>query len=199
MKILRRQDVVVAAENIMDAAGGDGMTLAAGRLSLDYLNLLFSDYAGLDALYAAASQMQWALDAGPGVGPAAAAVNLIATAWAAYTHQPRALAGREPAGGRQGAKKAAAGKQTDELSEREKACLSWAAVGKSSWEIGRILAISENTVIFHIKNAMRKLGANSRTLAALKAVQLGLIEPAVETEPAGRSPGVRRRGASYQT
>ena len=65
---------------------------------------------------------------------------------------------------------------TKELSEREKTCLSWTAVGKSSWEIGRILLISENTVIFHIKNAMRKLGVNSRTVAAVRAVQLGLIE-----------------------
>jgi LuxR family quorum-sensing system transcriptional regulator CciR len=67
-----------------------------------------------------------------------------------------------------------------ELSDREKACLRWTALGKSSWEIGQILSISENTVIFHIKNAMRKLGVRSRTLAAVKAIQLGLIEGAVE-------------------
>lgn len=191
MRILRRQDVVVAADSVADPAGGEATTLAAGRLSLDYLNLLSSDYAGLDALYAAASQMQWALDAAPGLGPAAAAVNLIATAWAAYTHhEPRAAAVREGAGARAAAKKAGAGKPPGELSDREKACLSWAAIGKSSWEIGRILCISENTVIFHIKNAMRKLGANSRTLAAFKAVELGLIEPASESAPpAGRAAG----------
>jgi LuxR family transcriptional activator of conjugal transfer of Ti plasmids len=66
------------------------------------------------------------------------------------------------------------------LSEREKACLLWTARGKSSWEIGRILSISENTVVFHIKNAMRKLGTSNRTLAAVKALQLGLIEAAIE-------------------
>jgi DNA-binding CsgD family transcriptional regulator len=181
MRILRRQAVVVAADNAMDG-GGEGTTLAAGRLSLDYLNSLFPDYAGLDALYAAASQMQFAFDAGPGLEHAAAA--LIATAWAAYTQHPAA------AGARAAAKKPAAGKPAGELSDREKACLSWAAIGKSSWEIGRILAISENTVIFHIKNAMRKLGANSRTLAAFKAVELGLIEPAVEP-----APQVLRRGS----
>lgn len=181
MRILRRQDVVVSADTVMDG-GGEGTTLAAGRLSLDYVNSLFSDYAGLDALCAAASQLQSALDAGPGLGPAAAA--LVATAYAAYTHhQPGPIAGRKGVGARPAAKKPAAAKPPGELSEREKACLSWAAVGKSSWEIGRILCISENTVIFHIKNAMRKLGANSRTLAAFKAVELGLIEPAVEPEP----------------
>jgi LuxR family quorum-sensing system transcriptional regulator CciR len=73
------------------------------------------------------------------------------------------------------------------LSEREKACLKWAACGKSSWEIGQILAISENTVLFHIKNAMKKLGVRTRTLAAVKAIQLGLIEAAVhEKLPARR-------------
>jgi len=186
MRILRRQDVVVAADNVVDPAGGEATTLAAGRLSLDYVNSLFPDYAGLDALYAAASQMQFALDAGPGLEHAAAA--LIATAWAAYAQPPAAA--RERAGARPAVKKAGAGKPPGELSDREKACLSWAAIGKSSWEIGRILCISENTVIFHIKNAMRKLGANSRTLAAFKAVELGLIEPASEpAPPAGRAAG----------
>ncbi|MBV9984572.1 helix-turn-helix transcriptional regulator [Bradyrhizobium sp.] len=65
------------------------------------------------------------------------------------------------------------------LSDREKACLAWSARGKSSWEIGQILAISEHTAVFHIKNAMRKLGTNNRTLAAVKAIQLGLIEAAL--------------------
>jgi LuxR family transcriptional activator of conjugal transfer of Ti plasmids len=66
------------------------------------------------------------------------------------------------------------------LSEREKVCLLWTARGKSSWEIGRILGISENTVIFHIKNAMKKLGTKNRTLAAVKAIQLGFIGEAIE-------------------
>uniref|UniRef100_UPI00031F1939 LuxR C-terminal-related transcriptional regulator n=1 Tax=Bradyrhizobium sp. (strain ORS 278) TaxID=114615 RepID=UPI00031F1939 len=67
-----------------------------------------------------------------------------------------------------------------ELSDREKACLEWAALGKSSWEVDRILAISEHTVVFHIKNAMRKLGVASRTLAAVRAMELGLIQPSTE-------------------
>ena len=71
-----------------------------------------------------------------------------------------------------------------ELSDRERDCLSWAALGKSSWEIGRILSISENTVVFHIKNAMRKLGVSNRVLAAAKAIELGLIERvAARTSP----------------
>jgi DNA-binding CsgD family transcriptional regulator len=161
-----------------DTAHGNATTLAAGMLSLDYLNSLFSDYAGLGALYSIASRMQWApLDSGPGLEQVAAAANLIASTYAAYTTQPGAALDRGSAGApREGSKNPFASKRSGELSAREKACLSWAAAGKSSWEIGRILCISENTVVFHIKNAMRKLGTNSRTLAAFKAVELGPIE-----------------------
>ncbi|MGY3034079.1 DNA-binding CsgD family transcriptional regulator [Bradyrhizobium sp. USDA 4354] len=42
------------------------------------------------------------------------------------------------------------------LSERERQCLRWVEKGKSSWSIGVILKVSENTVNFHIKNAMAK-------------------------------------------
>lgn len=62
------------------------------------------------------------------------------------------------------------------LSEKEIECILWAARGKSSREIGRILNRSENTVNFHIKNVMRKLDTGSRTVAAMKAVSLGIIE-----------------------
>ncbi len=62
------------------------------------------------------------------------------------------------------------------LSAREIECILWSARGKSSWEIGRILGRSENTVNFHIKNIMRKLDTGSRTVAVIKAVRLGIIE-----------------------
>ncbi len=64
----------------------------------------------------------------------------------------------------------------EKLSLREKECLVWIALGKSSWDIGAILGISENTANFHIKNAMRKLHTHSRAAAAIKAVQFGIIE-----------------------
>jgi LuxR family quorum-sensing system transcriptional regulator CciR len=62
------------------------------------------------------------------------------------------------------------------LSKREKDCLSWTAEGKSACDIGMILKISDNTVNFHVKNAMRKLGTTSRTAAVIKAIRLNLIE-----------------------
>lgn len=171
-----------------ETTNGNATALAAGKLSLDYLNSLFADVAGLDGVYAIASQMPWAtFDPGSALEQVAAAVSLIASAYAAYTTPPAAPDRNGAAAAPRGSKKPLAGTPEGELSAREKACLSWAAAGKSSWEIGRILRISENTVIFHIKNAMRKLGANSRTLAAFKAVELGLIEPAVE--PDAQAPG----------
>jgi LuxR family quorum-sensing system transcriptional regulator CciR len=63
-----------------------------------------------------------------------------------------------------------------QLSDRERECLQWSAMGKSSWDIGAILHISENTVTFHIKNAMKKLGTSSRTVAVVKAIRLNLID-----------------------
>jgi DNA-binding CsgD family transcriptional regulator/tetratricopeptide (TPR) repeat protein len=71
------------------------------------------------------------------------------------------------------------------LSPRERACLTWVARGKSSWCIGQILSISENTVDFHIKNAMKKLATNSRAAATAKSIQLGLIEPPCDRPTAG--------------
>ncbi|MGA2286889.1 autoinducer binding domain-containing protein [Bradyrhizobium sp.] len=62
------------------------------------------------------------------------------------------------------------------MSDRERDCLSWTAQGKSSWDIGAILNISENTVNFHIKNAMRKLDTSSRTVAVIKAIRQGIID-----------------------
>jgi LuxR family quorum-sensing system transcriptional regulator CciR len=63
------------------------------------------------------------------------------------------------------------------LSERERECLHWIANGKSSWDVGTILNISENTVNFHIKNAFRKLETNSRVVAVVKAIRYRLISP----------------------
>lgn len=63
------------------------------------------------------------------------------------------------------------------LSMRERECLHWAARGKTSWDIGMILKISENTVKFHIKNAAHKLDSNKRALAVAKAIRYGLIDP----------------------
>lgn len=66
--------------------------------------------------------------------------------------------------------------EVPKLSLRERECILWAARGKSSWEISKILGISVNTVNFHIKNVMQKLDVGSRTVAAIKAIDFGIIE-----------------------
>lgn len=63
------------------------------------------------------------------------------------------------------------------LSPRERECLEWTAAGKTSWEISRILPISENTVIFHLNNAKRKLDAVNRRQAIARAISSGFIRP----------------------
>jgi DNA-binding CsgD family transcriptional regulator len=64
------------------------------------------------------------------------------------------------------------------LTQRERDCLSWAAVGKSSWEIGKLLNITAATVNFHLGNAAAKLGVHGRVCAVTQAIRLGLISPA---------------------
>lgn len=72
---------------------------------------------------------------------------------------------------------AGAGAAKPHLTAREIECLRWASIGKTSWEISRILSISEATVNFHLGNARRKLGAGSRGQAVAKAAQLRLLKP----------------------
>lgn len=63
------------------------------------------------------------------------------------------------------------------LTQREKECLKWAADGKSAWEIGSILHISERTVNFHLNNIVQKLGVTNRQHAVAKATLRGIIQP----------------------
>jgi len=61
------------------------------------------------------------------------------------------------------------------LSPRELECLSWAAKGKTSWEIGMLLQISERTVTYHLQNAGGKLGTQSRQQAIAQSIMLGVL------------------------
>ena len=61
------------------------------------------------------------------------------------------------------------------LTPRELEALRWTMEGKTAWELGRILGISERTAVLHLNNAMHKLGCASKHQAVLKALRLGLI------------------------
>jgi DNA-binding CsgD family transcriptional regulator len=63
------------------------------------------------------------------------------------------------------------------LTSREIECLHWVAVGKTGWEIGRLLGVAERTVVFHLQNATHKLGVHGRKAAIARAIMLGLINP----------------------
>lgn len=63
------------------------------------------------------------------------------------------------------------------LTWREQECLRWVADGKTSWEISKVLNLSERTVNFHLKNAAVKLDVFNRQHAVVKAVMKGLLHP----------------------
>jgi DNA-binding CsgD family transcriptional regulator len=62
-----------------------------------------------------------------------------------------------------------------DLTRREIQCVYWVAEGKSDWEIGRILEISEETVAWHVQNAKRKLGVARRAQLATAAWRRGVL------------------------
>jgi two-component system response regulator DesR len=62
-----------------------------------------------------------------------------------------------------------------ELTEREKAVLQAACEGLSNRQIGRLLWITDQTVRFHLKNVLRKLGAPNRAEAVRIAHERGLV------------------------
>jgi DNA-binding CsgD family transcriptional regulator/N-acetylneuraminic acid mutarotase len=66
-------------------------------------------------------------------------------------------------------------KGPDNLSEREREILRLVATGASNKEMAQQLAITINTVKVHLHNIFTKIGAASRTEAALYAVRNGLV------------------------
>jgi len=62
------------------------------------------------------------------------------------------------------------------ITRQEREVIRWVAAGKTGWEIGRILSISEPTVAFHVKNAMQKLDAKNRPQMVAVAFRAGLID-----------------------
>lgn len=61
------------------------------------------------------------------------------------------------------------------LTPRELESLRWTMEGKTAWEVGRILGISEQTVVRHVNGATHKLGCVHKHHAVVKALRLGLI------------------------
>jgi LuxR family transcriptional regulator, quorum-sensing system regulator SdiA len=68
------------------------------------------------------------------------------------------------------------------LTPREAQCLTWAAHGKTSEEIARVLHRSTETVEFHLCNVMLKLGARNRAHAVAIACSRGWL---ASVQPSG--------------
>jgi LuxR family transcriptional regulator, quorum-sensing system regulator BjaR1 len=61
------------------------------------------------------------------------------------------------------------------LTERQLECLKWVMDGKSDWEIGEILSISERTAHNHVEAAKRLLEVGTRTQAVVQAWRRGWL------------------------
>lgn len=67
-------------------------------------------------------------------------------------------------------------KQRHKFTDKEKQVLTYLDGGQPNKTISRSMDISENTVKFHMTNIFRKLEVKSRTAAAIKAREWGLID-----------------------
>lgn len=65
--------------------------------------------------------------------------------------------------------------QETPLSPREREVLSWAAAGKTIWETGVLLGLSQQTVQTYMRDAIRRLGCINKTHAVAEAVRRALI------------------------
>ena len=63
------------------------------------------------------------------------------------------------------------------LTKREVEVLGLMAQGRTNPEIARELVIARPTAKTHVERVIRKLGASDRTQAAVRAVELGLVDP----------------------
>lgn len=62
------------------------------------------------------------------------------------------------------------------LTAREMTVLEWALAGKTAWETGQILGITEEGVNYHVRAVIRKLDVHTKQQAILRAVSLGMLK-----------------------
>jgi DNA-binding CsgD family transcriptional regulator len=63
----------------------------------------------------------------------------------------------------------------DCLTRREAEAVLWVAQGKTSWEAGRILGVTESTMNAHVANAAAKLQASNRPHLVARAFVRGIL------------------------
>jgi LuxR family quorum-sensing system transcriptional regulator CciR len=60
--------------------------------------------------------------------------------------------------------------QEPHLTPRQRDCVVLVAQGKSDWEIGQLLGISESTVHKHIEDAKRRFGVSTRIQLVVRSL-----------------------------
>lgn len=65
------------------------------------------------------------------------------------------------------------------LTQREGEALLWVAEGKTAWEAGTILGITEATTNAHIASAAAKLSASNRAHLITRAFVTGILAPSL--------------------
>ena len=68
------------------------------------------------------------------------------------------------------------GRKQTRLSAREIECLKWSSAGKTAWEIGQILSISERAVEKYIGSAGAKLNTVNKVHAVAEAMRQRILE-----------------------
>ena len=63
------------------------------------------------------------------------------------------------------------------LSGRETEVMHYVAAGKTNWEIGHILGVSEDTIKAHLKSVLRKTDSVNRAHSVTKTIKDGMIIP----------------------
>ena len=69
-----------------------------------------------------------------------------------------------------------------QLSPREREVLQLLAQGQTNRQIARALTISVSTVKIHVEHILAKLGVCDRTQAAVRAIELGLLETTIKKQ-----------------
>jgi DNA-binding CsgD family transcriptional regulator len=63
------------------------------------------------------------------------------------------------------------------FTDREVQVLRWIAEGKSDWQIGQILDISDKTVNYHVENMKRRYKVTTRIQVVMVAIRSGAMPP----------------------
>lgn len=74
---------------------------------------------------------------------------------------------------------------SDHLTERERDIVRGIASGLTNKQIAQAIHVSNHTVKFHVRNAMRKLGAQTRSHVVMLALSIGVLTAPVSGKEDG--------------